>query len=249
MPIHIYFEDLATNKQINMSNDVLPSASTRKISILVSSLRYFKFNGIDLNKVVPIPFKYMNVTSPWKSGKLQHTNIKEMSLKNLLKYMMVFSDNTATATIVDIVGLDFINEDGIKLGLKNTIHRYGMPVVTGNDTAKLTLTTVEDLALLIKMIVTFDPKLELSNHDSLFMVSIMKLATPTKLTKDITGMSIHKGGTGESSIIDAACFYDDDTPRIILICFITEIDPSTYAYYKMCMASLGLNIFNNLIST
>jgi hypothetical protein len=68
--------------------------------------------------------------------------------------MIIVSDNTCTGTTVDMLGLDEINAFCHRIGIKNTIHRFGIPTIISRDHTleEVTTTTPADQGLLLDLI-------------------------------------------------------------------------------------------------
>ena len=82
---------------------VFPSASTRKISILMAALNAVHQNRLALDQPVTIEAKYQNN----KSGTFQYFQPGfTVQFQDALVMMIIVSDNTCTGTIVDMLGLD-----------------------------------------------------------------------------------------------------------------------------------------------
>ena len=94
---------------------VFPSASTRKISIMMAALKAVNENRLALDQPVTIEAKYQNN----KSGTFQHFQLGfTIKFRDALAMMIIVSDNTSTGTIVDMLGLDEINALHIERVLK-----------------------------------------------------------------------------------------------------------------------------------
>ena len=103
---------------------VVPSASTRKISIMMAALQAVHAGRLALDQPVTILAKYQDNDS----GTFQHlTPGFTITLRDALVMMIIVSDNTCTGTVVDLLGLDAINALCRSAGLTGTVHRFGIP--------------------------------------------------------------------------------------------------------------------------
>src|SRR5882762_9606214 len=77
-----------------------------------------------------------------------------ITLRDALVMMIIVSDNTCTGLVVELVGLDNAQRYCDALGLKSTIHRYGMPpkLAVGHSLEQVTTTTPNDQGLLLELI-------------------------------------------------------------------------------------------------
>src|SRR5262249_9657771 len=105
-PFHAswYLEDLVTGARADRRGDVpVPSASTRKISIMMAALAAVHAGKLALDQKVPIEARYQDNDS----GTFQHlTPGFWITFRDALVMMIIVSDNTCTGTVVDLVGLD-----------------------------------------------------------------------------------------------------------------------------------------------
>src|SRR5262249_61432043 len=103
---------------------VVPSASTRKIAIMMTALKAVHEGKLALDQPVTIQAKYQDNDS----GCFQHLQPGfTIQLRDALVMMIIVSDNTCTGTVVDVVGLDAINALSQAVGMRGTTHRYGIP--------------------------------------------------------------------------------------------------------------------------
>src|SRR6266851_5458472 len=124
-----YLKDFATGGSADRRGDVpVPSASTRKISIMMAALAQVHAGKLALDQKVTIDKKYQNNDS----GTFQHlTPGFWITFRDALVMMIIVSDNTCTGTVVDLVGLETIQRWCGSIGLTSTIHRFGIPPKLG----------------------------------------------------------------------------------------------------------------------
>src|ERR671927_1356029 len=87
----------------NRAGDVpVPSASTRKISIMMAALAAVHAGKLALDQQVTIESRYQDNDS----GTFQHlTPGFQITLRDALVMMIIVSDNTCTGLVVDLLGL------------------------------------------------------------------------------------------------------------------------------------------------
>ena len=126
-----YLKDLETGVSANRLGDVaVPSASTRKISIMMAALAAVHAGKLALDQKVTIDARYQDNDS----GTFQHlTPGFWITLRDAMVMMIIVSDNTCTGTVVDLVGLENVQRYTEAVGMTGTIHRYGIPPKTGPD--------------------------------------------------------------------------------------------------------------------
>ena len=106
LPFHTgwHLKDLNTGAAAHRNGDVVvPSASTRKIAILMAALKAAHEGRLSLDQPVVMEAKYQNNDS----GCFQHLQPGfTIQFRDVLTMMIIVSDNTCTGTVSDMVGLD-----------------------------------------------------------------------------------------------------------------------------------------------
>src|SRR5688572_30037001 len=154
-PFHTgwYLKALRTGEAADRhGHTVVPSASTRKIAIMMTVLQAVHEGTLALEQPVTILARYQDNDS----GCFQHLQPGfTIQLRDVLVMMIIVSDNTCTGTVVDMVGLDTINALSQSVGMQGTTHRYGIPPagMAGYRPAPETnATTPADVGLLLERI-------------------------------------------------------------------------------------------------
>ncbi len=228
-----YLKDLRTGTTANRRGDVVvPSASTRKISIMMAALRDVHAGRLSLDQPVRIEARYQISDS----GCLQHFRPgSTLTLYDFLVMMIIVSDNTCTGTIVDMLGLDRINGYCRSIGMARTTHRVGIPrdeypsmprgEVAPHDVGRLNATTPADVGLLLDSILR-------GADDEAAAEQLGCTSTLCRLGIDIlswqnltarlpallpTGTKVaHKTGTGGQAVCDAGIVFQGPRPLFIL---------------------------------
>lgn len=79
-------------------------------------------------------------------------NIQNLTILELLTFMIIYSDNTATNILIDLIGFDCINENAKILNLKNTsLNRKMMDFEKINNGID-NFTSASDLAIILEYI-------------------------------------------------------------------------------------------------
>jgi beta-lactamase class A len=230
-----YLKDLATGRTAERMGDVpVPSASTRKISILMAALKAVHDGKLALDRKVTIEARYQDNDS----GTFQHmTPGFWITFRDALVQMIIVSDNTCTGTVVDMVGLGEIQRFCDTIGLTRTVHRFGIPPRLGPDHTldQVTTTTPNDQGKLLQMILraAADPEAaaKLGSTPELCRLGLdilswqkLKARLPSQLP---FGTKVaHKSGTGARGYMDAGIVFKADEPLFILTAF-TERVPVT----------------------
>src|SRR3977135_2071631 len=120
-----YLKDLAGGERADRRGDVLvPSASTRKISIMMAALAAVHAGKLSLDQKVTVEARYQGN----ESGTFQHlTPGFWLTLRDAMVMMIIVSDNTCTGMVTDLVGLPNLQHWCEHVGMTATIHRSGIP--------------------------------------------------------------------------------------------------------------------------
>src|SRR5678815_421091 len=126
-----YLKDLTTGATSDRRGDVaVPSASTRKISIMMAALAAVHAGKLSLDQKITIDARFQDNDS----GTFQHlTPGFWLTLRDAMVMMIIVSDNTCTGHVVDVVGLGDVQRYTEAVGLRGTVHRYGIPPKTSAD--------------------------------------------------------------------------------------------------------------------
>jgi len=209
----------------------VPSASTRKISILMAALAAVHAGKLALDQKVTIDARYQDNDS----GTFQHlTPGFSVTLRDALVMMIIVSDNTCTGLVVDLVGLGELQRYCETVGLKQTIHRFGIPPRLGPDHTleQVTTTTPNDQGLLLELIVrgTTDETVaaRLGSTPALCRLGLdilswqkLKARLPSLLPANTK--IAHKTGTGSRGFMDAGVVFKDDRPLFILTAYTERV--------------------------
>ena len=225
-----YLKDLETGAEANRNGDTeVPSASTRKIAILMSALKQVNDGRRSLDEPFLIEEQYQDTTS----GTFQHLRPGfEITFFDALVMMIIVSDNTCTGKVADIVGLDKVNALCQSIGMTGTMHRDGRGVSATREglpwdhpVDATNSTTVNDLGLLLDVMVKGlddpDAAAKLGCTTELCQLGMdilswqkMRQRLPYLLPSDTK--VAHKTGTGSRNFNDAGVIFADGKPRFIL---------------------------------
>ena len=227
-----YLKDLTTGATSDRRGDVpVPSASTRKISIMMAALAAVHAGKLSLDQKVTVEAKYQDNDS----GTFQHlTPGFWITFRDALVMMIIVSDNTSTGMVVDQVGLETIQRYCESLGMKGTIHRFGIPPRLGPDHTldQVTSTTPNDQGLLLELILrgTSDEALAARLGCTTELVQLgLDILTWQKLKTRLpsllpAGTKIaHKTGTGSRGYMDAGIIWKNDRPQCILTAYTDHV--------------------------
>ena len=227
-----YLKDLTTGATSDRRGDVpVPSASTRKISIMMAALAAVHAGKLSLDQKVTVEAKYQDNDS----GTFQHlTPGFWITFRDALVMMIIVSDNTSTGMVVDQVGLEAVQRYCESLGMKGTIHRFGIPPRLGPDHTldQVTSTTPNDQGLLLELILrgASDAAVAARLGCTTELVRLgLDILTWQKLKTRLpsllpAGTKIaHKTGTGSRGYMDAGIIWKNDRPQCILTAYTDNV--------------------------
>jgi beta-lactamase class A len=194
--VAVYAKDLKTGQTVALKADEpVQTASVIKLALLYEAMEQIRAGKRHWDDKVTLTKE--NQTGG--SGVLGFFDTPvTLTLKDVLSMMVIVSDNTATNVAIDTIGLDAVNAEMGKLGLKNTwlYKKIGKPAnyTMPADQKKFGLgkTTAQEMATLMQRIVTC----QLGEGD----------AAPTETDRAICGVTLH---------MLRSQFYRDGAPRYL----------------------------------
>ena len=235
LPFHTgwFFKDIRTGASSHRNgNVVVPSASVRKIAILMTALKAVYEGKVSLDQRVPIEARYQANDS----GCFQHLQPDfSVSLRDALVMMIIVSDNTCTGAVVDILGLDQVNSFSRSVGMVGTTHRHGVPPLPMDVNHPLdytNTTTPNDVGVLLDLIVKGAEDLSIARDLgctpdlcllALEILSWQKLKTRLPSYLPLGTKVAHKTGTGVRYYNDAGIVYLREEPLFILSVFTENV--------------------------
>lgn len=126
---------------------ILPSASTIKNLIMVEAFRQIEEGKFGLEEKVTV-----TADNRVDFSIISELDYEEYSLLDLIIWMIIISDNTATNVLIDLLGYERINEMAEILGCKNTLLQRKMMDFQAAQAGRENLTTVADMAKIMEEI-------------------------------------------------------------------------------------------------
>jgi len=263
-----FFKDLDTGQSLNRNGDEIgPSASTRKISILMAAMKAVNEGKIGLlDEIVPDE-KYWGTNSGCFQHFLPGFKVK---FQDLLTMMIIVSDNVSTGTVTEILTLDYINDFCKNIGMSGTDHRVGFPTGADltSDLNKVNSTTPNDVGLLLEIIHQSisdeDAASKLGSTTELCKIAMeillaqklnnrlpLKLASPSAAgPKDNDVKVAHKTGSYQTGYSDSGIIYPSNHAGVILCAYTDNVpqylnngDAGIYSANN-AMGSLALECYN-----
>src|SRR5215216_296762 len=258
-----YLKDLRSGQSADRAGHVVvPSASTRKIAILMAALKAVNESRFALDQPVTIEAKYQDNDS----GTFQHLQPGfTITFRDALVMMIIVSDNTCTGTVADLVGLDAVNALCQSIGMQGTTHRHGIPLKglpRDHSLEQVNTTTAADVGLLLDLILqgASDPATAARlgcTPDlcrlALDILSWQKLRQRLPLFLPMDTKVAHKTGTGirYRNNNDAGIIYRGEDPLFILTVYTEHLpenlpDMSGFSRASLLIARLARTCFDTL---
>lgn len=225
-----YVRNLVSGEAAERQGDVpVPSASTRKTSILMASLKAVHEGRLSLDEPITINKDYQpGITS----GVFQHmTPGYVIPFRDALVQMIITSDNVCTHHVVDRIDLDELNQYCRAIGLTGTVHRFKVPppdLKADHNLDAVTTTTPRDQGVLLEKILAGTKDAAAAAH----LGSTPKLC---QWAMDVLTWQVHrnmipallpfgtvvanKTGRGPRGRMDAGLVFRGGTPLYVLTAF------------------------------
>ena len=112
-----FFEDLKSGYVYGYNENVsMTAAGCMKLPIAVSLIKAVEDKKVDFMDKI----KIQSSDKVYGTGIIHEFNEREYTVFELMVLMLIQSDNTAANKIIDILGMEQINEDIVAMGLENT---------------------------------------------------------------------------------------------------------------------------------
>lgn len=236
-PFHTgwYLKDLRTGEEANRDGDLVgPSASTRKVAVLMTALKEINEGRLSFDQpLTPDPKYQINNSGCFKYFQPGFT----LPLSDHLTMMIIVSDNVSTGMLVDMIGLDKINDYSHSVGMKNTTHRDNIPSATlpwDHPADATNATTPNDVGLLLDLIVAGSrderaaAKLGVTSalcQRAIEIMSWQQLTNRLPYLMPPAAKIAHKTGRGVRNYSDVGIIHHVDDPRYILTVYTDHVPP------------------------
>lgn len=179
--ISFYYASLGDLREIHEINATrqTSAAGTSRIPILLEALRQVEARELKLAQRVEI-----EAHNRVKGSRTEELNKDDYSLLELMRWMILVKDGSATNQIIDLVGMDRINSFCQSLGLEQTVLRRKMNDYDARLDGEDNLCSAHDMGEMTRMIflesVPHDDDTPLSSFMSRQAVALMRECRDTK---------------------------------------------------------------------
>ena len=238
--IHLVVEDYKTGIIIpTRADDVFSSASTIKVPILMAILHHLQQTNGDLHQIISIAPENVvdfSVMTEQQQG--------TATLYELLLWMIITSDNTATNQCIDILGMDVLNDYFREIGLKNTVVQRKMMDFTRQQQGFDNETTAEDMRHLFKHI--YEGTLLNAQWNEVALNILCRQRCHESLKRYIVDdiKIAHKTGGLDTVDHDAGIVFTDNGDYFIGV-FITEVTDNEHA--KRLIGTISKIVYEHIM--
>ncbi|MEO2039197.1 MAG: serine hydrolase [Martelella sp.] len=246
-------KNLLTGETIERgATEETPSASTRKISIMMAALKAIENGRLSFDeKIVYEPRHAEQVAS----GVLRHmTPGMVLSLRDAIAGMITLSDNVCTHMVFERLTLEEVQAYCAEIGMTGTRHRFLIPPIAlphDHPLDAVTVTTAADQVMLLDTILAAQTdaeasaRLGISQELSAFALKMLKsqvlrYGIHSRLPFDTVIAS--KGGRGKRGRMDAGIVYRDGAPLFILAAYTDGVPltmPDGLPGYTVALETIG----------
>lgn len=218
----------ATGEELTRGGDaVLPSASVRKISVMMAALHAAAEGRLDLDQPVTIE---KELQEGILSGVCQYmTPGLTFPMRDAILQMIITSDNICTHEVMKGFEIPEFTDYCRRIGMDRTTHRTRLPPVglsAGHSLDMVTTTTARDQVLLLQLILAAakgDPAaIERLGVDAAMCATALRFLTWQRFRSMIPGhlptmtTVANKTGWGERGWMDAGIVFKGEAPLYIM---------------------------------
>ena len=150
--VSVTYLPVGTPAGIVSVNGSTQHASASMIKLVVLAALFDKVAAGEVDLAAQVEVKASDIVSG--TGTVQDDGPGTYELQELARRMIADSDNTATNVIVDLIGMDAVNEEASKLGLTGTVMARKMMDVVAADQGMRNRMTSDDAATVLNLIAT-----------------------------------------------------------------------------------------------
>ncbi|MCF7873416.1 MAG: class A beta-lactamase-related serine hydrolase [Candidatus Omnitrophica bacterium] len=221
-------------------NEKIAAASLIKLPILAASFKAVDGGRIEFEqKVIVAPKDITGGSGIFKKVAMPLS----LTFKELLSFMIMVSDNSATNKVIDLLGMDYINQSFLDFNLKDTVLERKMMDFSSRKKGFENYTSSRDIVTILKMI--YHKKL-INRRFSLLARDLLSHQQYNDRIAYLLPEEIevaHKTGLERGVVHDAGIVYGKKSDFII--CVLTQ-EVKNYREAKKFIANLSQLSYNFL---
>ncbi|MFJ7951744.1 serine hydrolase [Lysinibacillus sp. NPDC096418] len=239
--VHLFVKDAETNHYFigERLDDAFSSASLIKVPILLAVLDDLECNNGSLDRVITIsPESWVDFSV------ISEQRLDSITIYELLVWMIVTSDNTATNVLIDLIGMDTLNKYFRQIGLKQTKIQRKMMDFERLAKSFDNMTTARDMAHIFTRI--YRTELLTPSFSSLVIEILSRQRVYDSLKRYLVDdvKMAHKTGGLDTVDHDVGIIYSDTKDYIIGV-FVTEVTDNTDA--KQLIGRISKVVYEHLV--
>jgi beta-lactamase class A len=146
-------KDLATGDSFYLSADlVFPTASSIKLAVLLELMRQAQEGKLSLDEKHTVRRSETTIGDDEPILAMLGDGTVTMSLRDIATFMVVLSDNSATNILIDRLGLDNVNSEIARLGLRETHLRRKMIDIEAARQGRENVSTPREMMALVEKV-------------------------------------------------------------------------------------------------
>lgn len=223
--VHVSIQPYDTKEIIyeHLAEDIFSSASVIKVPILVAILAYLQKTNGDLQQNIEIDERNFVDFSV-----LTEQHQKTASLHELLLWMIMTSDNTATNECIDFLGMEMLNTYFQKIGLKDTKLQRKMMDFERQRQGFDNVTTARDMQILFQAL--FEQKLLNAEWTEVAFTILCRQRSQESLKRYLVDDVKMAHKTGGLDTVDHDCgIVFANTKTYFIGVFVTEVTNNEFA--------------------
>jgi beta-lactamase class A len=146
-------KDLNTGESFDLNeNLVFPTASSIKLTVLLELMRQAQYGTLSLDDKHTIRRSETTVGDDEPILSMLGDGTVTMSLRDIATFMIVLSDNSATNILIDRLGMDNINSEITRVGLRETHLRRKMIDIEAARQGRENVSTPREMVTLMEKV-------------------------------------------------------------------------------------------------
>lgn len=239
--VHLFIKNLTTNQLLigHQLEASFSSASLIKVPILLALLSHIEKNKLSLDSTLTIS------SADWVDfSVISEQRLTQCTFYELLVWMIMTSDNTATNVLIDVVGMEYLNDYFQHIGLQDTLLQRKMMDVERLAKGIDNRTSARDMAHLYTQI--YQQKLLSASYNKLVIDILSRQRVHDSLKRYLVDdvRLAHKTGGLDTVDHDVGIFYTHAVDYSMGV-FITNVTDNDHA--RQLIGRLSKVVYDQLV--